>query len=180
MTTKYTKWPQNIPNDHEIYQMATKYTKWPRNIPNGHKNIPNGHKIYQMTTKYTKWPRNIPNGHKIYQMTTKYTKWPQKYTNILHLPRQPKIYPNWDFWNTNIPTGNPEPCYLFELPNSSFVVLRNPLAMSLGNSVMYFFRLNFGDEHETTKAGSGPGPSPTWGLMLLLHNPKARAVWARF
>jgi hypothetical protein len=24
---KYTKLPQNIPNDHKIYQMATKYTK---------------------------------------------------------------------------------------------------------------------------------------------------------
>jgi hypothetical protein len=35
-----------------VYQMATKYTKWPQNIPNGHK-------IYQMATKYTKWPYNI-------------------------------------------------------------------------------------------------------------------------
>jgi hypothetical protein len=45
-------------------QMATKYTKWPQNIPNGHK-------IYQMATKYTKWPQNIPNGHSIYQMAVK-------------------------------------------------------------------------------------------------------------
>jgi hypothetical protein len=51
MATKYTKWPQNIPNGHRIYQMATKYTKWPQNIPNGHK-------IYQMATKYTNWPQN--------------------------------------------------------------------------------------------------------------------------
>jgi hypothetical protein len=33
MATKYTKWPQNIPNGHKIYQMATKYTKWPQNVP---------------------------------------------------------------------------------------------------------------------------------------------------
>jgi hypothetical protein len=26
---KYTKWPQNIPNGHEIYQTAIKYTKCP-------------------------------------------------------------------------------------------------------------------------------------------------------
>jgi hypothetical protein len=42
----YTKWPQNIPNDHKIYQMITKYTKWPRNIPNDHI-------IYQMVIEYT-------------------------------------------------------------------------------------------------------------------------------
>jgi hypothetical protein len=34
---------KNIPNDHEIYQMATKLTKWP--------------KIDQMATKLTKWPK---------------------------------------------------------------------------------------------------------------------------
>jgi hypothetical protein len=27
MDTKYTKWTQNIPNGHKIYQMATKYNK---------------------------------------------------------------------------------------------------------------------------------------------------------
>jgi hypothetical protein len=26
---KYTKWPQNIPNGHKIYQMEAKLTKWP-------------------------------------------------------------------------------------------------------------------------------------------------------
>jgi hypothetical protein len=26
---KYTKWPQNIPNNQKIYRMATKYTKSP-------------------------------------------------------------------------------------------------------------------------------------------------------
>jgi hypothetical protein len=29
ITIKYTKWPQTIPNNHKIYQMATKYTKCP-------------------------------------------------------------------------------------------------------------------------------------------------------
>jgi hypothetical protein len=28
---------KNIPNNHEIYQMATKYTKWPQNTPKGPK-----------------------------------------------------------------------------------------------------------------------------------------------
>jgi hypothetical protein len=38
MATKYTTWPQNIPNGHKIYQMATRYTKWVKYIP---------HTIYQ-------------------------------------------------------------------------------------------------------------------------------------
>jgi hypothetical protein len=37
MATKFTKWPQNLPNGHKIYQMATKFTKWPQNLPNSHK-----------------------------------------------------------------------------------------------------------------------------------------------
>jgi hypothetical protein len=40
-----------------------------------------------MTTKYTKWPLNIPT---------------------FAFPRFSKIYPNWDFWYENIPSGNPE------------------------------------------------------------------------
>jgi hypothetical protein len=51
---KYTKWPQNIPNDLKIYQMTTKYTKWPQNIPDSHKIFPMG-------------PYNTPNGHEICQ-----------------------------------------------------------------------------------------------------------------
>jgi hypothetical protein len=52
MATKYTKWPQNIPNGHKMYQMATKYTKSPQNIPNGRKiDRPNSHKIYRHRTK---------------------------------------------------------------------------------------------------------------------------------
>jgi hypothetical protein len=44
-----------------------------------------------MATKYTKWPQRIPNGR---QMAI-------KYNNI--------IYPNWDFWFENMPSGNPGP-----------------------------------------------------------------------
>jgi hypothetical protein len=55
MATKYTRWPQNIPNGHKIYQMATKYTKWPQNIPNGHK-------IYQIPNWYFCF-ENIPSGN---------------------------------------------------------------------------------------------------------------------
>jgi hypothetical protein len=71
MTTKYTKWPQNIPNDHKIYQMITKYTNWPQDIPN-YKNIPKD-------KKSIKWLHNIPIDHKIYQMSVKYM-----YTKIFH------------------------------------------------------------------------------------------------
>jgi hypothetical protein len=51
---------------------------------------------------------NIPNDHNIYNSAIKYTKWLEmdqmviKYTGILHC----KIYPNWDFWFENIPSGN--------------------------------------------------------------------------
>jgi hypothetical protein len=59
------------------------------NIPKQRKYMPNDHKIYQIYIKYTKLQLNASNGHKIYQ----------------HLPS--KIYPNWDFWFENIPSGNP-------------------------------------------------------------------------
>jgi hypothetical protein len=85
---KITKWLQNIPNGHKIYQMATKYTKWPQNIPK--------------REKYTKWPQNIPNGtqnmpkgRKMDQMAIKYTS---QHTSMT---RPSKIYPNWDFWFEN-------------------------------------------------------------------------------
>jgi hypothetical protein len=45
-----------------------------------------------MTTKCT-------NDHKIFQMAI-------KYINIFH-SKASKIYPNWDFCNENIPSGNP-------------------------------------------------------------------------
>jgi hypothetical protein len=49
-----------------------------------------------MTIKYTEWIQNIQNRRKIDQMVIKYTK-----------TRHSKIYPNWDFWFENIPSGNP-------------------------------------------------------------------------
>jgi hypothetical protein len=52
-----------------------------------------------MTTKYTKWSQNIPNGSKMDQLAI-------KFTNICHC-KTLKIYPNWDFWFENIPSGNP-------------------------------------------------------------------------
>jgi hypothetical protein len=37
--------------------------------------------------KYTEWPKNIPTSS---------------------IARPYKIYPNWDFWFKNIPSGNPD------------------------------------------------------------------------
>jgi hypothetical protein len=34
---KHTNTGKNIPNDHEVSQIATKYTKWTENLPNNHK-----------------------------------------------------------------------------------------------------------------------------------------------
>jgi hypothetical protein len=50
-----------------------------------------------MATKYTERQQHIPNGNKI---------------GIPNVPassiaRPSKIYPNWDFWVENIPSGNP-------------------------------------------------------------------------
>jgi hypothetical protein len=101
MVAKYIKWQQNIPKGSKIYHMETKYTKWKQNVPNGNK-------MYQMETKCTKWKQNVPNGNKIYQMETKYTKWKQYiYTECTNLARPSKIYPNWELWFENTPSGNP-------------------------------------------------------------------------
>jgi hypothetical protein len=53
MATKYTKWPQNIPNGHKIYQMATKYTKCPNDRPKGHKM--HTHVPFQDPPKFTQF-----------------------------------------------------------------------------------------------------------------------------
>jgi hypothetical protein len=51
LAKSYQNW-KNIPNDRKIYQMTIKYTKWPQNISNDHKiYVPNDRKIYQMTIK---------------------------------------------------------------------------------------------------------------------------------
>jgi hypothetical protein len=44
-------------------------------------------KIYHSVSKYTQWTYNIPT---------------------CSIPRPSKIYPNWDFWYANIPSGNPD------------------------------------------------------------------------
>jgi hypothetical protein len=50
---------------------------------------------YRMAVKYTNCQYLIPNGHKIFQ----------PFSNS----RLSQIYPNWDFWFENIPSGNPGP-----------------------------------------------------------------------
>jgi hypothetical protein len=39
-------------------------------------------------------------------MTVKYSKWP-KNISAFSILRPSKIYPNWDFWFENKPSGNP-------------------------------------------------------------------------
>jgi hypothetical protein len=57
------------------------------------KNIPSDHKLYQIAIKYTTWPKTVPSGHKIFQ----------------HFPfqRTSQMYPIWDFWYENEPSGSP-------------------------------------------------------------------------
>jgi hypothetical protein len=62
--------------------------------------IPKRGEIYQMTTKYTKWPKDISNGRKIDQLV--------KNIPIFSIARLSKIYPNWEFWFENKPSGNPD------------------------------------------------------------------------
>jgi hypothetical protein len=63
----------------------TQDTKTEKNVPNDRK-ISNGHKIYQMAVKLTKWPLNIPTSS---------------------IAKPSIIYPNWDFWFENKPSGIP-------------------------------------------------------------------------
>jgi hypothetical protein len=58
-----------------------------------------------MTVLYYKLPLKLPNAHKMYQMAI-YSKWPY-ITPTFPIPRLSKIYPNWDFWFENVPSGNP-------------------------------------------------------------------------
>jgi hypothetical protein len=83
---QYTKTGKILPND-------TKSTKWPQNLPNNHK-------IYQMTDNIpTKWPQTIPNDYKLYQTTTKNTKCPSNFS-IFSIPRFSRIFPKLDFCDT--------------------------------------------------------------------------------
>jgi hypothetical protein len=45
------------------------------------------------------------NEHKMYLMVMKYSKWPQNMSIFSNL-RPTKIYPIWDFWFKNKPSGN--------------------------------------------------------------------------
>jgi hypothetical protein len=55
--SRYTKWPQTIPNGHILYQMVIHDIKRPYIIPNGHK-------LYQTAVKFTNIC--IPRPSKIY------------------------------------------------------------------------------------------------------------------
>jgi predicted phosphoadenosine phosphosulfate sulfurtransferase len=59
----------------------------------------------------------IPNANKVYKMGKKYSKLPRN-TPTFSIPRLSKMYPIWDFWNENIPSGNPGPLYLMNSCNS--------------------------------------------------------------
>jgi hypothetical protein len=54
-----------------------------------------------MNTKCTKGALKIPNVHKIFQMAIN--------TSTFSNLRPSKIYPNWDIWSENKPSGNPAP-----------------------------------------------------------------------
>jgi hypothetical protein len=60
-------------------------------------NIPKGGKSILIATK-------LLNGRKMYQMAAVCSKMAKEYFSI---PWPSKIYPNWDFWFENKPSGNP-------------------------------------------------------------------------
>jgi hypothetical protein len=65
--------------------------------------------IYQNGEIYTKTKftqHYVPTNHTVYQRAVKYSKWPQNIPTFSIL-RPYKIYPDWDFWLENIPSGNP-------------------------------------------------------------------------
>jgi hypothetical protein len=63
-------------------------------------------KTYQNGDEYTKLPQNVPNGQCITQTTVKFSKCTLNIPRF-SIPRSSKMYPNWDFWFENIPSGNP-------------------------------------------------------------------------
>jgi hypothetical protein len=64
-------------------------------IPKPEKSIPDEHKMHQMVIKFPKCLYvKYSNGQKVYQ----------NFHNI----RASKIYPNWNFWSENKPSGNPD------------------------------------------------------------------------
>jgi hypothetical protein len=61
--------------------------------------------IYQITT-------TLSYGLKVFQMAVQYYKWPWKITTFSILSPF-KMYPNWDFWFANKPSGRPVQNSLF-------------------------------------------------------------------
>jgi hypothetical protein len=81
----------------------TQYTKTENHIPNV-TTLPNCHNITKLSQHY-QIVTTLPNCHNI-------TKLSQHYQMTINIPklstlRPSKIYPNWDFWLKNIPSGNP-------------------------------------------------------------------------
>jgi hypothetical protein len=63
-------------------------------------NAPKRGEIYQTT-------RNLTSYLNIYQIVIMHSKWALNIpTFSIQIPS--KIYPNWDFWYENIPSGNPD------------------------------------------------------------------------
>jgi hypothetical protein len=98
---------------HKIYQLTTKYTNWSQSVPIP-QNIPIDHKVYQLTTKYTKlttkytnWPQSIPIDHKVYQIDHKVYQIDHIVYQHFQFKWPTKLYPNCNFWNGNLPSGNP-------------------------------------------------------------------------
>jgi hypothetical protein len=63
--------------------------------------------IYRNGGKCTKLTIGILlNGHRMYQMYVIHSNWPYNIPTF-SIPRPSMIYPNWDIWFENIPSGNP-------------------------------------------------------------------------
>jgi hypothetical protein len=63
--------------------------------------------MYQNEGNYIKLPQHYQNDRKICPMTRKIFQMSIEYTSISHSNAPSKIYPNWDFWFENKPSGNP-------------------------------------------------------------------------
>jgi hypothetical protein len=93
---------QNLSLETDLWSSLIGFTTAPSGLPDfswdmtpkQEKNVPNEHKMHQIVIKYLKPPYNIPNGQYTYICI-----------NIFQLGPS-KIYPNWDFWFENKPSGN--------------------------------------------------------------------------
>jgi hypothetical protein len=118
-TGKYTKWTQNIPNEHKIH-------------------IPNEHKIYQMSTKYTQWAQYVPKCHKIYQHLPMQD--PSKFIQLRFLVGnyttiwQPWLW-TWTIW-VNAPSVVLSSDHVANALLSSYSVFRHKKSLSYFWSIM--------------------------------------------